>query len=333
MKDILDQAVAALRRRRFLQLAAAASGAGVLPSAMAQVYPGKPIRVVVNSAPGGLTDVLARLVGAKMSEALGQPLVIDDRAGGVGLVGAEAVAKADPDGYTVGVVANAITLASYLVPGTSFDAARDFAPVALLMKTPMVLVTNPNSAYKSVAQVVTDAKARPGGIAVASGGNGTMTHLVAELFQQNAGIRLIHVPYKGGGPALNDILAGQVPIYFDTLNTSVKLIQEGRLRALALVAPQRSAALPEVPTMGEAGFPGVQGAAWFGLVGPPRLPAGIVARLNEEANKALAAPEIRDRIVSLGGTVEGGPPKALSDLIQNETPRWAKLIKERGITM
>ncbi|MES2483679.1 MAG: tripartite tricarboxylate transporter substrate binding protein [Pseudomonadota bacterium] len=320
--------------RRHLMMAAAASVAfGAAQPGFAQSYPTKPIKIVVNSAPGGLTDVLARLIGAKMGTALGQTMVVENRPGAAGLVGAEAVANAAPDGYTVGIVASAITVAPSLVPNSTFNASKSLAPVVLLTTTPLMMVTNPNSPYKSVAQIVADAKARPKQIAIASGGNATMTHLLAEQFQVNAGVDLIHVPYKGGGPALNDVLAGQVPMYFDTLGTSVKLVQEGRLRGLALVAPKRSPALPDVPTMAEAGFPGVQGAAWFAMIAPANTPPEIVARLNEEANKALASPEIRDRIIGLGGTVEGGTSKVLADLIESETPRWSKLIKDRGIKM
>ncbi len=320
-------------RRHLLMVAAASVAFGAAQPGYAQSYPTKPIKIVVNSAPGGLTDVLARLIGAKMATALGQPMVVDNRPGAAGLVGAEAVANAAPDGYTVGIVASAITVAPSLVPSSTFNASKDLAPVALLTTTPLMMVTNPNSPYKSVAQVVADAKARPKQIAIASGGNATMTHLLAEQFQVNAGIDLIHVPYKGGGPALNDVLAGQVPMYFDTLGTSVKLVQEGRLRGLALVAPKRSPALPDVPTMAEAGFPGVQGAAWFAMIAPANTPPSVVARLNEEVNKALAAPDIKERIISLGGTVEGGTSKVLADLIETETPRWSKLIKDRGIKM
>lgn len=318
---------------RAVLFAAAAAAVGGSALAQAPAYPTKPIRVIVNSAPGGLTDVVARLLGPKIGAALGQPLVVDNRPGGAGLVGAEVVAKAEPDGYTVGILASAITVAPTLVPGTTFDARKDLAPVALLVTTPMLLVTNVNSPYRTLAQVVADAKAKPGQIAVASGGNATMTHLVAEQFQVEAGVNLVHVPYKGGGPALNDILANQVPIYFDTLSTSTRLVQDGRLRALAIVAPQRSPALPDVPTIAEAGFPGVQGRAWFALVAPAGTPPAILARLNEEANKALAAPDVKERMIALGGTVEGGAPRMLSDLIHSEVPRWSRLVRDRNIRM
>jgi len=319
--------------RRALLIGAAGSALGSAWPACAQAWPAKPVRVIVNSAPGGLTDVVARLVGMKMSAALGQQLVVDNRPGAAGLVGAEALSKAEPDGYTLGIFASAITVAPSLMPGTTFDPTKDLAPITLLMSTPMLLVTNLNSPYRTVAQVVADAKARPGQLPVASGGNATMTHLVAEQFQVEAGVNLIHVPYKGGAPALNDLLAGQVNLYFDTLNTSVKLVQEGRLRALAIVAPQRSPALPDVPTMVEAGYPGVQGNAWFALFAPAAAPPAVLARLSEEANKALAAPDVRERMTSMGATVEGGSPKALSDLIRSEVPRWSRLVRDRSIKM
>jgi tripartite-type tricarboxylate transporter receptor subunit TctC len=308
-----------------------ASLAGFAPNATAQPYPAKPIRVIVNSAAGGLTDVIGRLVATRMSQVLGQPMPVDNRTGAGGLVGAEALVKADPDGYTIGVVASAITVGPQLVPTPPFDASKDFSPIALLMSTPLVLVTSVNSPYQSVAQFVADAKARPGRISIASGGNATMTHLLAEQFQMHAAIQLIHVPYKGGGPALNDVLAGHIPVYFDTLTTSASLVQANKLRGLAVVSPKRSPAIPNVPTLAEAGYPEVQGMAWFAIVGPPGMRREVVARLNEEAVKALRVPEIRDRIVGLGGTVEGGTPEELAELIRNEMPRWSKLIRERGI--
>jgi len=312
---------------------AAASVLAVPPAVLAQPYPSKPIRVIVNSAPAGLTDVIARLVTPRMSQSMGQPMVVENRVGAGGLTGAEFVAKAEPDGYTIGVVASAITVAPQLVATAPFDASKDFAPVALLMSTPLILVTGMNSPYRSVAQLVADAKARPGQISIASGGHATMTHLMAEQFQVQAGLKLIHVPYKGGGPALNDVLAGHVPVYFDTLNTSVKLVQENKLRALAIVTPKRSPALPAVPTLAEAGYPEVQGMAWFAIVAPAQTRREVIAKLNDEANEALKVPEIRERLLNLGGTVEGGPPSVLADLIRSEIPRWGSLIRERGITM
>ena len=302
-------------------------------SALSQPYPSKPIRVIVNSAPAGLTDVVARLVTSSMSQAMGQPMIVDNRTGAAGLTGAEFVAKAEPDGYTIGILASAITVAPQLMPVAPFDASKDFAAVALLMSTPLVLVTNLNSPYRSVAQLVADAKAKPGQISIASGGNATMTHLLAEQFQAQAGINLVHVPYKGGAPALNDVLAGHVPVYFDTLNTSVNLVRDGKLRALAIVSRKRSPVLPALPTLAEAGYPEVHGMAWYAILAPAQTRPEVVAKLNEEANKALNVAAIRERMLGLGGTIEGGAPDVLSDLVRSETARWGRLIRERNITM
>ena len=312
-------------------MAAAACLLSLPTIAHAQSYPSKPIRVLVNSAPGGLTDVIGRLVATRMSQSMGQPMLIDNRTGAGGLVGAEALIKAEPDGYTIGVVANAITSAPFLLPSMPFDASKDFAPVALLMSSPLVLVTNVNSPYKDLQQYIAEAKMRPGAISFASGGNATMGHLLAEQLQAQAGLTLIHVPYKGGAPALNDVLAGHVPVFFDTVATSAKLIQENKLRGLVVVSGKRSAAIPVVPTLAEAGYPDVQGMGWFAIVAPVGTPREVLAKLNEEANKALNTPEIRDRVAALGGMVEGGPPMALTNLIQSEMPRWSRLVRERGI--
>ncbi len=321
-------------RRTVLGAALVLAGTlGLTSGALAQAYPQKSIKLVVNSAPGGLTDVLARLIGNKMAIALGQSVVVDNKPGGAGLIGAEAVSKADPDGYTIGLMASAITVSPALVAGATFDASKDIAPIGLAVSAPMVMVTAMNSPYKTVADVVADAKGKPGQIAIASGGAGTMTHLLSEQFQAVAGLDMIHVPYKGGAPALQATLAGQVPVYFDTLSTSTKLIQEKRLRGLAIVLPKRSPAVPDVPTIGEAGLPAVQGSAWFAFIAPAHTPANIVARLNDEMNKALSSPDIKERIVSLGGAVEGGTPKELADLIASEKPRWTKLVKDRNIKM
>ena len=321
------------RPRWLCALQAFCAAAAVLAAvpAGAQGYPAKPIRVLVNSAPGGLTDVVGRLIANRMSLGLGQQLVIDNRSGAGGLVGAEALVKAEPDGYTIGVVGNAITSAPFLMTTAPFNAATDFTPVALLMSSPLVLVTGVSSPYQSLQQYLADAKSRPGAVSFASGGNATMGHLLAEQLQAQAGVQLVHVPYKGGAPALNDVLAGHVPVFFDALATSAKLVQDKRLRALAIASPMRSPVLADVPTLAESGFPEVQGRGWYAIVAPAGTPREIVARLNEEANKALNAPEVRERIAVLGGTVEGGAPGVLASLIQTEMPRWARLVRERGI--
>lgn len=328
----IKSAAHALRAAAFATGLATVAAAIVPTSAIAQEYPTKPIRVIVNSAPGGLTDVIGRLVANKMSESMGQPLVVENRTGAGGVLGADALKRSTADGYTIGVVANGITSGPFLLPQVPFMADKDFDPIALLMTTPMVMVTATNSPYKDVASLVKRAKAEPGAISIASGGIGTMTHLVAEQFQAEADISLVHVPYKGGGPALVDVMAGHVPVYFDTLTTSANLIREGKIRGLAVVNDTRSAAIPDVPTLAEQGYPGVKGISWFAMIAPAGLPDAIRERLNEEANKALQSAEVKERISSLGGTIEGGSTKVLADLISSEIPRWSKLIKDRNIT-
>ena len=313
-------------------LAAVAAVAVPTSSAATEEYPSKPVRVIVNSAPGGLTDVIGRLLTNKMSESMGKPMVVENRTGAGGVLGADALRRSPADGYTIGVVANGITSGPFLLPEVPFMADKDFDPIALLMTTPMVMVTSINSPYKDLDSFVKEAKKDPGALSIASGGIGTMTHLVAEQFQAEADLKLVHVPYKGGGPALVDVMAGHVPVYFDTLTTSANLIREGKLRGLAVVNDERSDAIPDVPTLAEQGYPGVKGISWFAMIAPAGTPKEILQRLNEEANKALESAEVKERISSLGGTIQGGSSEVLAELISSEIPRWSKLIKDRGIT-
>ena len=319
-------------RRAFVAACAAlVFGTGAGPAAVAaDAYPTKPIRVIVNSAPGGLTDIVARIVTTRMAQAMGHAFVVDNRPG-VAVLGADAVAKSVPDGYTVGVLGNSLSALPAMMQNLPFSPEKDLVAIALLNTSPLVMVTNPKSPYRSPADYVNDARAKPGQLAFASGGNATMTHLLAEQLQATTGISLIHVPYKGGAPALAAILSGEVPVMFDTVATTVPQAREGKVRALAIVAKARSAALPDVPTLAEAGFPEVQGNGWFALFAPAGTPPEVVTLLNAEANKALASPEVRDRLLSLGTTPEGGSPKVLSDLLASEIPRWTRLIRERGI--
>ena len=296
----------------------------------ADSYPTKPIKVVVNSAPGGLTDVVARLVTNKMGQQMGQTFVVENRAG-VPVVGADALAKSTPDGYTIGVLGNSVSAMPAMFPALPFHVEKDLVPVALLISAPLVMDTGINSPYKTVADYVADAKARPGQVAFASGGNATMSHLLPEQFQVAAGLKLVHVPYKGGAPAMNDLMAGHVPVFFDVLSTTLPLAREKKVRPLAVIAKNRVPQLPDVPTMAEAGYPDVQGSSWFAIFAPGGTPPDVVARLNAEANKALQSPEIKERLGALGSLVEGGPPKVLDDLMKTEVPRWTKLIRERQI--
>ena len=321
-------AVAALR---FLSaVAVAATVFSPFAAIAADPYPAKPVRVIINSSPGGLTDVIARLVTTRMGQQMAQTFVAENRTG-VPVVGADALAKAAPDGYTIGVLGNSVSAMPAMFRTLPFNVENDLMPVALLITVPLVMDTAINSPYKTVADFVADAKARPGQVAFASGGNATMSHLLPEQFQLAAGLKLVHVPYKGGAPAMNDLMAGHVPVFFDTLGTTVPLAQERKIRPLAIVAKSRAPQLPDVPTMAEAGYPDVEGASWFAIFAPAGTPADVVARLNAEANKALQTPELKERLAALGCTVEGGPPKVLADLMKTESPRWTRLIRERNI--
>ena len=316
-------------------LLAAACAAFLLasrPAAAADPYPSKPVKVIINSTPGGLTDVIGRLVTMKMAQSLGHSLVVENRAGAA-VIGADALAKSAPDGYTVGVLGNSLSALPALVPKMPFNPESDLVPVALLITSPLVLVTSAKSPYRTVDDFVAQAKARPSQLSYASGGIATMSHLLAEQFQASAGASLIHVPYKGGGPAMSDLMAGHVAVFFDPVGTTVPLARDAKVRPLAIVSKTRSAALPDVPTLAEAGYPDVQGASWFAMFAPAGTPPDIVAKLNAEVNKALQSAEVKERILALGATAEGGSPKVLTDLLKSEIPRWSQLVRERNIKM
>jgi tripartite-type tricarboxylate transporter receptor subunit TctC len=298
--------------------------------AHADTYPSKAVRVIINSSPGGLTDVVGRLVVNRMTQSMGQTFVVDNRSGSPS-VGVDAVAKAAPDGYTLGVFASSLTALPALVANLPFNPQTDLVPVALLSTAPLVMVTGVGSDYRSVADFIRSARARPAQVSFASGGIGTMGHLLAEQFQAEAGLSLVHVPYRGGAPAMADVLAGHVPVFFDTIGTTLPLAKEGKIRPLAIVDKVRSPALPDVPTLAEAGFPGVVGLSWFALFAPVGTPPDLVARLNTEANRALQSVEIRERLVSLGTSPGGGAPTVLGEFVGTEVPRWTRLIRERQI--
>ena len=317
---------------RILPLLATAIACLFAPlSQAADDYPSRSVRVIINSSPGGLTDVVGRLVTNRLSTQLNQQFVVDNRAGQA-VIGADALAKARPDGYTIGVLGNSLSALPALLPSMPFNAEKDLIPVALLNSSQLVLVTNVNSGLRSVADFVKAAKSKPG-MAFASGGVATMGHLLAEQLMGAAALDMTHVPYKGGAPAMADILAGHVPVFFDTVGTTTPLAREGRVRPLAIAGNKRSPTLPDVPSLAEAGYPTVEGMGWFAMFAPAGVPADMIAKLNSEINKALQTAEVRDRMVTLGTNVEGGSPKVLSDLLASELPRWAKLIKERGIKM
>jgi tripartite-type tricarboxylate transporter receptor subunit TctC len=317
-------------RRQFLHLTA---GAAALPAitrfALAQAYPSRPVRLVAGFPPGGVLDLFARLIAQWLSERLGQPFIVENRAGAGGNLAAEAVVKAPPDGYTLLQIGahNAWNVALY--DNLSFNFIRDIAPVASIYRGPGVLVVHPSFPAKSVPELIAHVKANPGKINLASGGVGSAQHVYGELFKMMTGVDMLHVPYRGGGPALNDLLAGQVPVMFDTLATSIEHIRAGKLRALAVTSATRSEVLPDIPTVSDF-VPGYEGTGWQGIGAPRNTPAEIIDKLNKEINAGLADPRMKARIADFGYTVFASSPADFSTFIAAYTEKWAKVIKFSG---
>lgn len=314
-----------------LSLAAIAVSMSFSPSALAQSFPSRPLRIVVPFPAGGTTDVLARAVAQKLTETLGQPVVVDNRPGAGGNIGAELVAKSPPDGYTLlmGTVGtHAINPGLY--PKMPYDHVRDFAPVILVAGVPNVLVVNPSLPVNSVQELIAYAKANPGKLNFASSGNGTSIHLSGELFKTMAGVQIMHVPYKGSAPALQDMVGGQVQLMFDNLPSSLALIKGGKLKALAVTSSARAAALPDVPTMAESGLPGFEASSWFGLLAPAGTPQPAIAKLNAEVARWLASPEAKEKLLAQGAIAAGGTPEDFARHIAAETAKWQKVVKESG---
>ena len=310
-------------------------GAGLLMAATlthAQNFPVKPVRVITPFTAGSAIDTLARVVGQKLSDTWGQQVVIDNRIGANGIIGTEAAAKAPPDGYTV-YLGNISTLAvnPHLYLKLPYDALRDFAPVTLAATIPVVLVVHPSLPVKSVRELIPLAKAHPGQLNYASGGTGSAQHLPMEMLRVETGINIVHVPYKGLGPAFSDVLGGQVPMMFTGVSNVVPYMKTGRLRVLAIGSPKRSATLPDVPTVAEAGVPGFDFDSWTGYLVPVGTPRELIVKLHADITRTLAASEVRDKLVTLGFDLVGGTPEAFATLIRNDIARFGKLIKAAGI--
>ena len=314
--------------RRF---ALGASLALVAAWASAQTYPVKPIRIVVPFPPGGATDILARDVAQKLTEAWGQQVIVDNRPGAGGNIGSELVAHSAPDGYTLemGTVGTHAINAS-LYAKMPYDHVKDFAPVILVAGVPNVLVVNNAVPANSVAELIAYAKANPGKLNFASSGNGTSIHLSGELFKVMAGVQMTHIPYKGSAPALQDLLGGQVQLMFDNLPPSLPQIKAGKVRALAVTSLTRAPALPDVPTVAESGLPGFEASSWFGILAPAGTPPAIVAKLNAEIAKWLATPEAKEKLAKQGANAAGGTPEDFAKHIAAETAKWAKVVKDSG---
>jgi tripartite-type tricarboxylate transporter receptor subunit TctC len=320
-----------LRRREFLQLAA---GAAVLPvtsrTALAETYPSRPVHILVGFAPGGPTDIAARLIAQWLSDRLGQPFIVDNRPGAATNIATEAVAHAPPDGYTLlaAVSSNAINPALYT--DLTFSFTRDIAMVAELQTTPMVLEVNPSVPASNVQELIAYAKANPNKVTLASFGTGTIAHVGGELFKMNAGIQMVHVPYRGSAPMVSDLLAGQVQVAFDNLPSSIEFIRGGKLRALAVTTAKRWPALPDVPALSEF-QPGFEANVWVGIAAPRGTPAEIVQKLNTEINAGLDDPKVAGRMKDLGAQVVKSSPAALDEAVVRQTEQWAKVIHAANI--
>jgi tripartite-type tricarboxylate transporter receptor subunit TctC len=309
----------------------AAIGVVASSNAQAPAYPTKPVRLVVPFPPGGATDLIARAVAQKLGETWGASIVVDNRPGAGGNIGTELVAHAAPDGYTLemGTVGtHAINASLYAKLG--FDHVKDFAPIILVAGVPNVLEVNPSLPVNSVRELIAYGKANPGKLNFASSGNGTSIHLSGELFKVMTGVQMTHVPYKGSAPALQDLLAGQVQLMFDNLPPSLPQIKSGKLRALAVTSSIRAPALPDIPTVAEAGLPGFEASSWFGILAPAGTPPAVIAKINEEVAKWLASPEGKEKLASIGANPAGGSPEDFARHIQAETAKWAKVVKESG---
>jgi tripartite-type tricarboxylate transporter receptor subunit TctC len=320
-----------LPRRQFLRLAASAAVlSSVSRSASAQSYPSRPARIVVGFAAGGAPDTIGRLMAQWLSERLGQQFVIENRPGAGSNIGTEAVVRAPPDGYTLLMVAPPNAVNATLYDKLNYNFIRDIAPVASIGRAPNVMAVHPSFSAKTIPEFIAYAKANPGKINMASGGNGTSDHVAGELFKMMAGIDMVHVPYRGAAPALTDLLGGQVQVMFSSMPASIQYIRAGNLRVLAVTTATRLEALPDIPTVAEF-VPGYEASALFGVGGPKGTPVDIVEKLNKEINAGLADPRIKARLAELGLTVLVGSPADFGKLIADETEKWAKVVKFANI--
>jgi tripartite-type tricarboxylate transporter receptor subunit TctC len=299
--------------------------------ACAQAYPDRPIRLIVTYPPGGGADLMARLVAPHMSEVLGQTVIVENKAGASGQIAAGEVARAAPDGYTLMLDALSYAVNPSLYKKMPYDGMKAFAPVSLLVLFPNVLVVNSSFPVKDVKDLVAQARAKPGSIAFASSGNGSAQHLAGELFREKAGVELVHVPYKGGGPALNDVIGGQVPMYFANAASSVPHVKAGRLRALAVTGAHRSSALPDVPTIAESGLPGYEVYEWNAIFVPAGTPQRIVTQLAHAIDVAMRAPDVRERVAALGGEVANYGPAEADKFIRAQAQLWGEVVRKGGV--
>jgi len=296
----------------------------------AQSWPTKPVRMIIAFPPGGPTDLVSRVLAQKLSEQLGQQVIVDNKPGAGGNIAAELAARATPDGYTIFYNTSAIVIGPALYGKVNYDTLKDFAPVLLTASVPMVLVVNPQLPARSVKEFVDLAKTRSGALNYSSSGTGTITHLASAMMSTQTGIQTQHIPYKGSAPGLVDLASGQTQFMIDTINTVLPYVRDSRLRGLAVTSAKRSPLLPDLPTLAEAGISGFEAAAWQGIVVPTGTPNEIVQKLNAEVNKALAHPDIRSRLAAQGADIFGGTPAEYAAYLRSEMPRWAKAVKDSG---
>jgi len=300
-------------------------------AALAQPYPDKPVRFVVPYPPGGGTDVIARIVQERFQAALGQPVVIENRGGAAGSLGTDVVAKAPPDGYTVLFTLSSHTINPAIYAKLPFDTVKDFQPVGTVASLPQILVANNALPVNTVAELIALAKAKPGSLSFASVGNGSPGHLAGELFKLRTGTVMTHVPYRGGGPAVTDVMGGQVPLLWVSIPAAAQFVKAGKLKALAVSTTKRSAAFPDVPTMQEAGIPDFDVDSWYAVFVPARTPQPAIDKLNRVINTVVKEPEIRDKLLAQGSEGVGGTPEQLGKVVTTELVRWQKLAKEASI--
>lgn len=321
-----------MNRRPLLAAAAACCLAAGTAAAQSADYPNRPVKWVVPFPPAGAMDVIARTLAEHMGQALGHTFVIENKPGAGGNIGADMVAKSPADGYTMMIVANGMAVNQFLYARLSYDPVQDFTPVSLVAVVPNVLVTNAaRSKVHTVPEVITQAKSRPGEVMYASAGNGTSIHLAAELFNSMAGVDMVHVPYKGSGPAVTDLIGGQVEYMFDSVTSARPHIESGKLRAIAVTTAKRSSALPGVPTIAESGLPGYELAPWFAVYMPAGTPQPIVMKINRALLDAMKLPAVQQRFAAIGAEPIGSTPQQLAKHLQAEMDKWGKVIRQRGI--
>ena len=294
-------------------------------------YPSKPIRIVVPYPPGGFNDTLGRTLAAKFTESWGQPAIVENKPGANTLIGSDFVAKSAPDGYTLLIVAFPFAVTPSLIKNMPYDTMKDFAPVVLAAQSPNILVVNPGLPVKSVGELIALAKSKPDGLSYASTGNGSSNHISMELFKSLAGVKLVHIPYKGSAPAVTDLLGGQVHVMFDNAPNVLPQVKAGRLRALAQSGVTRSAIAPDLPTVVEAGVPGYEVMVWFGLVAPAGTPREVIVKLNNEVLKILAMPDVRERFLAQGVEPMGSTPEQFGEHIRAQMAKWGKVVRDAGV--